>query len=89
VAVVVLDAYCTAFAVAPDTPSSTCQTTTDPVWSFDQEAFDAEWGAASFPLDEYVGFAYAESAVPEPAQAALLAVGALVLGGFRLARSRG
>ena len=84
-AVVELTATCSVLAAAPNEPSTACTTVADPVWRFDQEAFDAEWGPASFPLDEYVGFAYAESAVPEPGQAALLAVGALVLAATRRA----
>jgi hypothetical protein len=87
VAVVDLYAACRAMIAWPDTAASTCAMFADPLWEVDQAAFDAEWGAASFPLDRYFAVAFSDP-VPEPAETALFAVGALVLAGARAVRSR-
>jgi hypothetical protein len=79
--VVDLLASCFAFIATPNTPASDCTMFTDPTWEFDQEAFDAEWGAASFPLDQHLAFAFSD--VPEPGGPALLAIGVLALAGGR------
>ena len=57
-----------------------CTAITDPLVTFDQERFDEEWGAASFPLADYYAFrSAADAEVPEPGAALQLAVGAALL----------
>lgn len=60
--------------------SAECSIALDPVPSFDQAAFDATWGAASFELARYYRFdAGLPTPVPEPATWALALCGAAML----------
>ena len=62
--------------------AASCTATTDPLVTFDQEAFDEEWGAASYPLAAYFTVrSAADATVPEPAGVAQLLVGAAILAG--------
>lgn len=49
---VLVSATATPFS-GPGVLVSNCTATTDPLFTFDQAAFDAEWGGASFPLEDY------------------------------------
>jgi len=80
-----LSAIATAFT-GPGNLATSCSSITDPLFTFDQEAFDAEWGAASYPLADYFTVRSAAAAVPEPAAPAQLVAGAAVL--VALARRR-
>jgi hypothetical protein len=76
-----LVAGCTAFAAGNDPElgdGADCSATVDPVVRFDQETFDALYGSASFPLEDYYRFEFSEN-VPEPAHALLVLTGGLVL----------
>ena len=62
--------------------SGDCTASLDPVLSFDQSAFDTQWGAASFSLEDYYTIQVSANLVPvpEPQTYALLLIGAALLG---------
>jgi hypothetical protein len=66
--------------------SSVVASMVDPVFSFDQETFDARYGPNSFPLEDYFEFQYSPNLIPEPHAAVLMMV--VAWGLPRLARSR-
>lgn len=70
-----LGSYLTAETVSS---RGSCAAEADPVFAFDQAAFDKQRGALSFALASYYGFEYSAgvlSPVPEPAAAGLLIIG--------------
>lgn len=60
----------------------------DPIFSFDQEAFDAQMGASTFPLEDYFEFQFSPNLIPEPPPTALLAAALLALGKLLFRPSR-
>jgi hypothetical protein len=48
---------------------SECQAVTDPIFQFDQAAFDAQMGTLTFPLANYYAFELSPNLVPEPSPA--------------------
>lgn len=68
-------------------PFASCSASLDPVLSFDQAAFDAQMGDATFDLEDYFEIHVQEelAGVPEPGDATLL--GALLLGMWARRRS--
>ena len=58
---------------------SECQAVTDPVFQFNQAAFDVQMGEQTFPLSRYYGFSFSPNLVPEPSSALLIVAGTLCL----------
>lgn len=52
-------------------PNASCSAFVDPAVVFDQAAFDAQWGQASFPLADYYTLEVSPNLVPEPLTSAL------------------
>ncbi len=72
--------------ISPDTAE--CGASVDPILRFDQAAFDAEYGAESFPLDEYYILDISENVVPLPAAGWLMATGFATLIGRGVRRRK-
>lgn len=66
-------------------PGAYCQAVADPLFQFDQAAFDAELakqGLPSFSLSEYYSFAYSPNLIPAPAPTPEPSSLSLLLAGF-------
>ena len=84
--IVVGDAYHVSLTVSCDSASSgveqECSAQADPTFSFNQAAFDQQYGASSFNLAEHYAFEFSPNIptpVPEPDIAALMAAGLLLV----------
>ena len=81
--IVIEEATCYAGNANTAVSSPECQAEGDPLFEFDQAAFNAEMGANTFPLSEYFSFQYSPNLTtptPEPSSLSLLLGGLFVIG---------